>query len=91
MGEFSRTSGGLYCQMGTMSFTEAFDSINESIMNTQVITIDCGSLRADGKTHELYVSVETGGKKFEGQLSGAPQYQHAGYRFSGDYRCDEQR
>ena len=65
LGEFSRTSGGQYFQMGTMPFEDVFGSIKDSVRSTQVLTVDCGLMRADGVMHELYIALETGGKKYE--------------------------
>lgn len=65
LGEFSRSSGGLYYQMGMVTFEEAFVGMDSSIDDTQVLTLDCGLQRADGKMHELYVALESGGRKFD--------------------------
>jgi len=65
LGEFSRTSKGMYYQMNNKSFDDIFAEIDKNINNTQILTISCGDMKADSTTHQLYISIDKDGKKVE--------------------------
>jgi hypothetical protein len=69
LGEFARVSGGIYYQMGDTSFDEVRRSITESVSQTMVLTLDCGDMKADGKTHELYVALESEEAKLDDRVT----------------------
>ncbi len=69
LGEFARVSGGIYYQMGDTSFDEVRQSITESVSQTMVLTLDCGDMKADGKTHELYVALESEEAKLDDSVT----------------------
>jgi len=69
LGEFARTSKGKYFQKNLYEFDEMFRLIKADIDATQVVTFDCGEIKADGNNHNLYISYEKDSKKIDAEIT----------------------
>lgn len=65
LGEFARTSGGSYFQMGELSFEDMYSKILESINNKYVLTVSIPNKKADGKLYHVHVTIKSGSKSID--------------------------
>ncbi|MBF0112609.1 MAG: VWA domain-containing protein [Desulfamplus sp.] len=63
LGEFARTSGGLYFNAGNFSaLSEIYKKVRQSTLDVWVAQLDCKDCPADGTVHRLQMSMESGSR-----------------------------